>query len=145
MQITEQSNTEYKLNFLSKEDLEKKGKVRWGADFHEEVQQTMHDRMIEIHRENYESLIRDRIEGNWESYDAKYADIQSQFDQVREQFGKRENKTLTAIAPSNLCQEICLPTDGLYPTRSNPYIATSRFDTQVVKGPIAGIVMGDLL
>lgn len=130
--------SEYRLDFISQEDVDNKvdtdGKIKWEQSFDEEVQKTIHERLLEMHEAEYESMIRARIMGEWEYYDAKYDQIQKQFEQMRQMSRERETPGFTAIQYSNLCQEICLPSQTM-----------SRWDVPVTKGPISGIVIGDVL
>lgn len=130
--------SEYRLDFISQEDVDNKvdtdGKIKWEQSFDEEVQKTIHERLLEMHEAEYESMIRARIMGEWEYYDAKYDQIQKQFEQMRQMSRERETPVFTAIQYSNLCQEICLPSQTM-----------SRWDVPVTKGPISGIIIGDVL
>ena len=75
--------SEYRLDFISQNDIDNNvdtdGKVKWEQSFDEEVQKTIHERLLEMHEAEYESMIRARIMGDWEYYDAKYDQIQKQF------------------------------------------------------------------
>lgn len=130
--------SEYRLDFISQSDIDNSvdanGKVKWEQSFDEEVQKTIHERMLEMLESGYESMLRARIEGDWGTYDAKYYQIQKQFEQMRQMSRERETPVFTVVEYSNLCQEICLPSQTM-----------NRWDVPVTKGPISGIVIGDVL
>ena len=94
------------------------------------------EKALGIDTESYREMLEAKLEMDWETYDRIHAELMERLEQTGYKSHRKE--TLTAIAPSNLCQEICLPSQpsGLYPV---------RWDTPVTTGPIAGIVIGDVL
>lgn len=94
------------------------------------------EKVLGIDSESYREMLEAKLEMNWKTYDRLHVE----FVELMEKMGYKSHRkeTLTAIAPSNLCQEICLPSQrsGLYP---------DRWDTPVTTGPIAGIIIGDVL
>lgn len=90
------------------------------------------DRQLEkclgIDSEKYREMYEAKLNMDWQKFDRMHAEFMEHMKKAGYLRARRE--TMTAIAPSNLCQEICLP---------------SQSYGKVTKGPIAGIVIGDVL